>query len=426
MITKIEKITARQILDSRGFPTIEASVYLSNKKCGTASVPSGASTGSYEAHELRDNDSSKFIGKGTEKAVKNVNNIISPALSSLGTVRQRIVDNKMISLDGTSDKSALGANSILAVSLALARACANSDNMPLFRHIGGLFSSKMPIPMMNILNGGAHAKNNLDVQEFMIVPLGFDSFNKALMAGCEIYYALKEILENRGLSTAVGDEGGFAPNLKNDEEAIELIIEAICLANYDTDRVKIALDAASSEWYENGKYHLNKSNEFYSTDELISKWEELIKKYPHYVPTYRVEHKLGTAPIRGKGNIEVTQTVKKATGSLETLEDFELSISRLVQKAISASNVNILGNALVNAAEANNNTTYIKEVSRDKADNLLENEELEQPKNNQISIYRNGERITYAVTHEVFLGFDSFKLRTADFGKRRILFTYVL
>ena len=186
----------------------------------------------------------------------------------------------MISLDGTNDKSALGANSILAVSLAHAKACANSDNLPLYRHLGGLFSAKLPIPMMNILNGGAHAKNDLDIQEFMIVPVGFDSFNKALAAGCEIYYALKEILENRGLSTAVGDEGGFAPNLKNEEEAIELIIEAICLANYDTDRVKIALDAASSEWYENGKYHLNKSNTFYSTDELIAKWEELVKKYP--------------------------------------------------------------------------------------------------------------------------------------------------
>lgn len=280
MNTEIKRIKAREIIDSRGFPTIEATVTLSNGKSGKASVPSGASTGIFEAHELRDGDETRFLGKGVLTAKKNVNSIIAPSLCSLSTSRQRIIDNKMISLDGTSTKSALGANGILSVSLALAKANASNEGVPLFRHIGGLFGSKMPIPMMNIINGGAHAENTLDVQEIMIVPLGFDSFSRALLAGCEIYHALKELLKERGLNTAVGDEGGFAPNLNNENEAIELIIEAINLANYDTDRVKIALDIASSEWFENGKYRLPKSNLTFTTEELISRWEQLISKYP--------------------------------------------------------------------------------------------------------------------------------------------------
>ncbi len=280
MKPEIKSIKAREIIDSRGYPTIEACVTLSNGKCGTASVPSGASTGLYEAHELRDGDSSRYLGKGVLTAKKNVNTIIAPALTSLGTSRQRIIDNKMISLDGTHGKSSLGANAILAVSLAIAKANANSEDVPLFRHVGGLFGSKMPIPMMNILNGGAHAENNLDVQEIMIVPIGFDSFSKSLCAGCEIYHALKEILKERGLNTAVGDEGGFAPNVRDEEEAIELIIEAIYLSNYDTDKVKIALDIASSEWYEGGKYHLPKANLTFTSEELIDRWQKLVSKYP--------------------------------------------------------------------------------------------------------------------------------------------------
>lgn len=279
MKSRIEKISAREIIDSRGMPTVEASVLLSNCKKGIASVPSGASCGSYEAHEKRDGDMKRYFGKGVLDAVLSVKNNIATEIEG-SDLCQRGLDNALIKLDGTKNKKNLGANAILSVSIAHAKARANELNLPLYRYIGGIFASKMPIPMMNILNGGAHAENNLDIQEFMIVPVGFDSFGKALMAGCEIYKELKKILKSKGYATGVGDEGGFAPNLQSEEEAIELIIEAINLSNYDTSSVKIALDVASSEWYDGSSYTLPKSQKKYSADELIERFKLLISKYP--------------------------------------------------------------------------------------------------------------------------------------------------
>lgn len=280
MNLEIKEIKASEIIDSRGMPTVKAKVEFKGGIYGCASVPSGASTGSYEACELRDCDKQRYLGKGVLKAVGNVNTTIKKEVISLGTSRQRIVDQKMISLDGTKNKSKLGANATLSVSLALAHANAKAQNVPLYRYIGGICASKMPIPMMNILNGGAHAGNNIDIQEFMIVPIGFNTFKDALRAGCEIYASLKKILKARGLDTSVGDEGGFAPNLNNESEAIELIIDAINDANYDTESVKIALDIASSEWYKDGNYKQEKSGKIYTSEALIGKWEGLVNSYP--------------------------------------------------------------------------------------------------------------------------------------------------
>lgn len=276
----IQAIKGREIIDSRGMPTVEAVVCLSCGHKGVASVPSGASTGSYEAVELRDGDKKRYFGKGVLEAVSNVNTKISDEIVGMISTKQRIIDKKLISIDGSENKKNLGANATLSVSLALAKANANASSLPLYRYLGGIFASKMPIPMMNILNGGAHAQNNLDIQEFMIVPVGFNSFKEALRAGCEIYNELKKILKKKGYSTGVGDEGGFAPDLSSEEEAIELIIEAISNAKYDTSSVKIALDIASSEWYNGASYTLPKSNATYTSEELIEKWEALISKYP--------------------------------------------------------------------------------------------------------------------------------------------------
>lgn len=280
MNLEIKEIKASEIIDSRGMPTVKAKVEFKGGIYGCASVPSGASTGSYEACELRDCDKQRYLGRGVLKAVGNVNTTIKKEVIALGTSRQRIVDQKMISLDGTKNKSKLGANATLSVSLALAHANAKAQNVPLYRYIGGICASKMPIPMMNILNGGAHAGNNIDIQEFMIVPIGFNTFKDALRAGCEIYASLKKILKARGLDTSVGDEGGFAPNLNNESEAIELIIDAINDANYDTESVKIALDIASSEWYKDGNYKQEKSGKIYTSEALIDKWEGLVNSYP--------------------------------------------------------------------------------------------------------------------------------------------------
>ena len=280
MNLEIKEIKASEIIDSRGMPTVKAKVEFKGGIYGCASVPSGASTGSYEACELRDCDKQRYLGKGVLKAVGNVNTTIKKEVISLGTSRQRIIDQKMISLDGTKNKSKLGANATLSVSLALAHANAKAQNVPLYRYIGGICASKMPIPMMNILNGGAHAGNNIDIQEFMIVPIGFNTFKDALRAGCEIYASLKKILKARGLDTSVGDEGGFAPNLNNESEAIELIIDAINDANYDTESVKIALDIASSEWYKDGNYKQEKSGKIYTSEALIDKWDGLVNSYP--------------------------------------------------------------------------------------------------------------------------------------------------
>lgn len=276
---EIKEVKGYEIIDSRGNPTVFARVILSDGTVGEASVPSGASTGSFEAHELRDGGKS-FRGKGVKNAVDNINNIIGPGLVKMKNPTQKTVDKYMISLDGTENKKRLGANAILAVSLAFARAAAGFYKLPLYRYIGGINGGEMPVPMMNILNGGAHAANNIDIQEFMIFPSGIKSFSERLRAGCEIYSELGKLLREKGLSTTVGDEGGYAPFLEKDEDAIELILEAIKRAGYSEREVKITLDAASSEWYCEGKYHLPKRGVEMTSAELIDYWAGLCEKYP--------------------------------------------------------------------------------------------------------------------------------------------------
>ncbi len=284
---QIIKCCAREILDSRGNPTVEASVFLADGTVGMASVPSGASTGIYEAHEKRDNNPARYGGKGVEDAVCAVCRHISPAISGINATEQAELDRILIQLDSTKDKSSLGANAMLAVSLANARAAANWYHQPLYRYLGGLNAHRLPIPMMNIINGGAHASNNLEIQEFMIVPTGFYRFSEALRAGSEIYHTLERILKDKGLSTAVGDEGGFAPTLESDEQAIDLILDAINKAGYNTENVRIALDAAASEWFdgqsESEKYILPKTKKQMSRDELIEHWQRLCEKYPSII-----------------------------------------------------------------------------------------------------------------------------------------------
>jgi enolase len=278
----IEQIWAREILDSRGNPTIEAEVILEDGTKGRAAVPSGASTGENEAVELRDNDKLRYMGKGVQKAVKNVNETIAGELEGFDVIDQRLLDKTMIDLDGTENKSKLGANAILAVSLAASRAAAAFLEIPLYRYIGGANARTLPVPMMNILNGGAHADNNVDFQEFMVMPVGADSFSKALRMGSEIFHNLKNVLKSRGYSTGVGDEGGFAPNLKSNEEAIETILEAIDKAGYIAgDNVLLALDPASSEFYKDGSYVFKKSdNRKLSSDEMAAYWADWCSKYP--------------------------------------------------------------------------------------------------------------------------------------------------
>ncbi|MBR3964855.1 MAG: phosphopyruvate hydratase [Clostridia bacterium] len=278
----IEKCTAREILDSRGNPTVRASVMLSDGSVGTASVPSGASTGVYEAHERRDGDKERYGGKGVRKAVKAVNGDISDALRGMNAARQSDIDAALCELDGTPDKSHLGANAILAVSLATARAAASYFKMPLWRYLGGARARTLPVPMFNILNGGAHAANNLDIQEFMVVPVGAESFTEALEWGARIYHALGAILRARGQRSGVGDEGGFAPDLASDDEALDVICEAITSSGFDTSQVKIALDVAASEWYSEseGVYRFPKRGGTCSADELCGMWERLSSSYP--------------------------------------------------------------------------------------------------------------------------------------------------
>ena len=278
---QIMKCCAREILDSRGNPTVEASVFLTDGTVGMASVPSGASTGIYEAHERRDGDRDRYGGRGVTDAVCAVCRVISPAIAGISASEQAELDRVLLRLDGTDDKSGLGANAILAVSLASARAAANWYHIPLYRYLGGVDAYRLPVPMMNILNGGAHASNNVEIQEFMIVPVGLPRFSDALRAGSEIYHALGRLLKEKGFSTTVGDEGGFAPNLESDEQAIDLICDAIREAGYTTDDVKIALDAAASEWYQSeGAYAMSKRGARYTRSELIGYWEGLCEKYP--------------------------------------------------------------------------------------------------------------------------------------------------
>ncbi|HQZ97181.1 MAG TPA: phosphopyruvate hydratase [Pyrinomonadaceae bacterium] len=278
----IEQVWAREIMDSRGNPTIEAEVILEDGTTGRAAVPSGASTGENEAVELRDGDMHRYMGKGVLNAVANVNDKISREVEGLDCLDQTLIDQTMIDFDGTETKSKLGANAILAVSLANARAAAAFQEMPLYRYIGGTNAKTLPVPMMNILNGGAHADNNVDFQEFMVMPVGAESFSEALRTGAEIFHNLKAVLKARGYSTSVGDEGGFAPNLKSNEEAVETILEAIEKAGYKAgENVKLALDPASSEFYKEGKYVFKKSDKReLSSDEMAAYWEDWCIKYP--------------------------------------------------------------------------------------------------------------------------------------------------
>lgn len=274
----IEDIVANEVLDSRGNPTIRASVTLSDGTTASAIVPSGASTGKREALELRDKDE-RYNGKGVLKAVANVNERIAEAIIGLDAYNQKAVDDEMLELDGTDNYSNLGANAVLGVSMAVARAAAKSLKIPLYRYLGGANASILPVPMFNIINGGAHANNSVDFQEFMIMPFGFNSFSEALRAATEIYHKLKEILNKDGHSTAVGDEGGFAPNLKDNEEPLKLIMQAIKLAGYEAGKqIKLALDVAASELYKDGKYELEGKK--FTNDELIERYVELCKKYP--------------------------------------------------------------------------------------------------------------------------------------------------
>src|SRR5215468_2795120 len=260
-MTEIQEIRAREILDSRGNPTVEAEVYLAGGVMGRAAVPSGASTGEHEAVELRDGDPEHYGGKGVLKAVQNIESAIAPALGGVDAAEQRLIDGTMIELDGTPNKSQLGANAILAVSMACVRATANALKIPLYRYLGGVNANILPVPMMNILNGGAHADNNVDFQEFMAMPIGAESFADALRWGAEVFHTLKGVLKKRGYSTAVGDEGGFAPSLKSNVEAIEVILEAIEKAGYRAgEQIAIALDPAVSELYSDGKYVFKKSD----------------------------------------------------------------------------------------------------------------------------------------------------------------------
>lgn len=278
----IEQVWKREIMDSRGNPTIEAEVILEDGTTGRAAVPSGASTGENEAVELRDGDMHRYLGKGVLNAVANVNDTISREIEGLDCLDQTLIDQTMIDLDGTDTKSKLGANAILAVSLANARAAAAFQEMPLYRYIGGANAKTLPVPMMNILNGGAHADNNVDFQEFMVMPVGAESFSEALRTGAEIFHNLKGVLKSRGYSTSVGDEGGFAPNLKSNEEAVETILEAIEKAGYKAgENVMIALDPASSEFYKEGKYVFKKSDKReLSSDEMAAYWADWCDKYP--------------------------------------------------------------------------------------------------------------------------------------------------
>ncbi|GMB09067.1 enolase [Thermolongibacillus altinsuensis] len=281
---RIIDIYAREVLDSRGNPTVEVEVYTESGAFGRALVPSGASTGEYEAVELRDGDKSRYLGKGVLKAVENVNEIIAPALVGNYDVTEQVaIDRALIELDGTENKGKLGANAILGVSMAVARAAADYLDMPLYQYLGGFNAKTLPVPMMNILNGGAHADNNVDIQEFMIMPVGAPNFREALRMGAEIFHSLKAVLKAKGYNTAVGDEGGFAPNLKSNEEALETIIEAIEKAGYKPgEEVMLAMDVASSELYnkETGKYHLEGEGVVRTSEEMVAWYEELVSKYP--------------------------------------------------------------------------------------------------------------------------------------------------
>lgn len=281
MKTAISTVHAREIFDSRGNPTVEVDVALQDGSFGRAAVPSGASTGEHEAVELRDKDNGRFLGKGVLNAVANVNSVLSKSVIGLDALDQKTVDKTMINTDGTENKSKLGANAILGVSMAVARAAANHLGVPLYRHLGDTNSNLLPAPMMNILNGGSHADNNVDIQEFMVFPIGAKSFSEALRIGTETFHNLKNVLKEKGLNTAVGDEGGFAPNLSSNEEALEVIIEAIGRTGYDAGKdIYLAIDAAASEFYTDGKYFLASENRKLTSGEMVEYLDDIVSRYP--------------------------------------------------------------------------------------------------------------------------------------------------
>jgi enolase len=280
-MTSIEYVHAREILDSRGNPTIEVDVGLAGGALGRAAVPSGASTGVHEALELRDGETTRYLGRGVQKAVSNVNEVIAPEILDMDAVDQAYIDGIMLELDGTPNKSKLGANAILAVSVAVAKAAAEAVELSLFQYIGGVAARTLPVPMMNVINGGAHADNNVDCQEFMLMPVGAQNFSEALRMGAETFHAMKQYLKEHGHSTAVGDEGGFAPNLRSNEEAVEVVLEGITRARYSPgDDICIAIDPAASEFYNDGKYHLTGDNKVLTSEELVEFWADWVEKYP--------------------------------------------------------------------------------------------------------------------------------------------------
>jgi len=280
-VTTIEEIVAREILDSRGNPTLEVEVVLSGGAIGRAAVPSGASTGKFEALELRDEDPKRYLGRGVQRAIDNVHDLIAPELLHLDASDQIAIDRRLLELDGTENKSKLGANAMLGVSLACAKAAAQAAGLPLYRYVGGTQARMLPVPLMNVLNGGKHADNNLDIQEFMIAPVGAGSFREALRAGVEVYHHLKQVLKRRGLSTGVGDEGGFAPNLRTNREALDLLMEAISAAGYKPgEDVVLALDVAASELYRDGRYVFAGEGTERDVEQMVAYYRELVESYP--------------------------------------------------------------------------------------------------------------------------------------------------
>lgn len=325
---EIVAIRAREILDSRGNPTVEVDVWLDTGVMGRAAVPSGASTGSKEALELRDGDTKRYMGKGVTRAVKNVNEEIAPKLIGLDAQQQTVIDNLLIELDGTENKSRLGANAILGVSMAVAKAAAEEAGLPLYRYLGGVSANLLPVPFMNVLNGGKHADNNLDIQEFMIVPLRAPSFQEALRMGAEVFHSLKKILSARGLNTAVGDEGGFAPNLSSNEEALKVLVEAIEKAGYEPGKdVFLAMDAAASEFYKDGFYVMAAEKQpKKSAEDLVGYYEDLVKRYP----IITIED--GMAEDDWEGWKLLTKTLG---GSIQLVgDDIFVTNTRIIQKGI--------------------------------------------------------------------------------------------
>jgi enolase len=373
----IETVHARQILDSRGNPTVEAEVVLEDGTQGRAAVPSGASTGENEAVELRDGDKTRYLGKGVLNAVDNVNDKIAYEIEGLNALDQTLVDETLLALDGTENKSNLGANALLAVSMAAARAAAAHLQMPLYRYIGGANAKTLPVPMMNIINGGAHADNNVDFQEFMVMPVGAESFSEALRAGAEIFHSLKSVLKSRGYATSVGDEGGFAPNLKSNEEAVETILEAIEKAGYKAgEDIMLALDPAASEFFDGANYVFKKSDKrVLSSDEMIAYWTDWTEKYP----IISIED--GLAESDWDGWTKITQNIGKKIQLVG--DDLFVTNTRFLQKGIDtgAANsilikVNQIGTLTetldaIELAKMNNMTAVISHRSGETEDSFI-------------------------------------------------------